>query len=149
MLTRLLPKDFPRLNDINLDLKVLGFTILVSLITGVVFGFAPAWQVSRADVHESLKENSRGSSGGMRNRLRSLFVVAEVALSLVWLVGAGLLFRTFLELQSVESGFSPQRVLTMRLSPSGTNFREDPQFIAYYKQWRTAPFIPGVELWAR
>jgi putative ABC transport system permease protein len=146
LLTQLLPKDFPRLQDINLDLKVLGFTILVSLITGVVFGFAPAWQVSRADVHESLKENSRGSSGGMRNRLRSLFVVAEVALSLVLLVGAGLLFRTFLQLQSVDAGFNAQRVLTMRLSPSGTNFKEDPQFIAYYKRVEERlRSIPGVE----
>jgi len=146
LLTRLLPQDFPRLQDINLDIKVLGFTILVSLITGVVFGFAPAWQVSRADVHESLKENSRGSIGGMRNRLRSLFVVAEVALSLVLLVGAGLLFRTFLQLQAVDAGFKPQRVLTMRLSPSGTNFKEDPQFIAYYKQVEERlRSIPGVE----
>lgn len=146
LLTRLLPKDFPRLQDISLDLPVLGFTIIVSLITGVVFGFAPAWQVSRADVHESLKENSRGSAGGMRNRLRSLFVVAEVALSLVLLIGAGLLFRTFLQLQSVKAGFDPQQVLTMRLSPSGTNFREDPQFIAYYKRVEERlRSIPGVE----
>jgi len=146
LLARLLPKDFPRLLDINLDFKVLGFTIVVSLITGVVFGFAPAWQVSRADVHESLKENSRGAGGGVRNRLRSLFVVAEVALSLVLLVGAGLLFRTFLQLQSVKTGFDPQRVLTLRLSPSGTNFKEDPQFMAYYKQVEERlRSIPGVE----
>ena len=146
LLTRLLPKDFPRLQDINLDLKVLGFTILVSLITGVVFGFAPAWQVSRADVHESLKENARGSSGGMRNRLRSLLIVAEVALSVVLLVGAGLLFRTFLQLQSVDTGFNEQRALTVRLSPSGTNFREDPQFMAYYKKVEgRLSAIPGVE----
>ena len=133
LLTRLLPKDFPRLQDINLDLKVLGFTVLVSLVTGIVFGFAPAWQISKADVNESLKENSRGATG-KRNRLRNLFVVTEVALSLVLLVGAGLLFRTFLHLQSVDAGFDPQQVLTLKLSPSGTGFKEDPQFIAYYKQ---------------
>jgi predicted permease len=135
LLTRLLPKDFPRFEDINLDFTVLGFTALVSLVTGIVFGFAPAWQVSKTDVHESLKENSRGAiGGGIRNRLRSIFVIAEVALSLVLLVGAGLLFRSFLELQSVNAGFNPQQVLTMRLSPSGTNFREDEQYIAFYKQ---------------
>jgi predicted permease len=146
LLTQMLPKDFPRLQDINLDLQVLGFTVAVSLITGVVFGFAPAWQVSRADVHESLKETSRGSGGGMRNRLRSLFVVTEVALSLVLLVGAGLLFRTFLQLQSVKSGFDPQKVLTMRLTPSGTNFKEDPQYIAYYNRVEERlRSIPGVE----
>jgi len=146
LLTQFLPKDFPRLQDINLDIKVLGFTVLVSLLTGIVFGFAPAWQVSRSDVHESLKENARGSGGGVRNQLRNVFVVAEVALSLVLMVGAGLLFRTFLELQSVKAGFNPQQVLTMRLSPSGTNFREDPQFITYYsKVEERLRAIPGVE----
>ena len=146
LLTGMLPADFPRLQDIGLDLKVFGFTIVVSLITGIVFGFAPAWQVSRADVHESLKENSRGSAGGRRQRLRSLLVAAEVALSLVLLVGAGLLFRTFLQLQSVKSGFNAQRALTVRLNPSGANFREDPQFIAYYKNVEERlRSIPGVE----
>ena len=134
LLTRLLPKDFPRLADINLDFKVFGFTILVSVITGIVFGFAPAWQVSRTDVHESLKETARGTIGGIRNRLRSVFVVAEVALSLVLLVGAGLLFRSFLELQAVNTGFNPQQVLTLKINPSGTNYREDPQYIAFYQQ---------------
>jgi predicted permease len=146
LLTHLLPKDFPRLEDINLDLAVLGFTVLVSLITGIVFGFAPAWQVSRTDVHESLKENARGASGGARNRLRGLFVVAEVALSLVLLVGAGLLFRSFLELQMVKSGFDPQHVLTLKVNPSGTNYHEDPPYIAFYKQVEEhIRAIPGVE----
>jgi putative ABC transport system permease protein len=145
LLTRLLPKDFPRFEEIHLDFAVLGFTALVSLVTGIVFGFAPAWQVSKTDVHESLKENARGATG-IRNRLRSLFVVAEVALSLVLLVGAGLLFRSFLELQAVNAGFDPQRVLTMRLSPSGTNFREDGQYIEFYKRVaERLGEIPGVE----
>ena len=145
LLTRLLPKDFPRSDDIRLDLSVLGFTALVSLVTGIVFGFAPAWQVSKTDVHESLKENARGTIGA-RNRLRSVFVVAEVALSLVLLVGAGLLFRSFLELQSVSAGFDPQQVLTFRLSPSGTNFRQDEQYIAFYRQVaESLAAIPGVE----
>jgi predicted permease len=146
LLTRLLPKNFPRFEEIDLDFAVLGFTALVSLVTGILFGFAPAWQVSKTDVHESLKENSRGAIGGMRNRLRSLFVVAEVALSLVLLVGAGLLFRSFLELQSVNAGFNPQQVLTMRLSPSGANFQQDEQYIAFYKQVaERLNAIPGVE----
>jgi putative ABC transport system permease protein len=135
LLTRLLPKDFPRAQDIHLDFMVLGFTLLVSLCTGLIFGFAPAWQISKVDVHESLKETARGAAGSLRrNRLRSLLVVAEVALSLVLLVGAGLLFRSFLELQSVKAGFTPQQVLTMRLSPSGANFRQDAPYSAYYQQ---------------
>jgi len=145
VLTRLLPRDFPRLQDINLDFTVLGFTLLVSLITGVVFGCAPAWQVSRTDVHEALKENSKGAGGGVRNRLRNVFVVAEVALSLLLLIGAGLLFRSFLALQTVNSGFDPYHVLTLRLSPSGTNFQTDAQYIAYYKQIEDRlREIPGV-----
>jgi putative ABC transport system permease protein len=147
LLEKLLPKDFPRQQEIHLDLTVLGFTALLSLLTGVIFGFAPAWQVSKTDVHESLKENSRGAIGsGARNRLRSLLVVTEVALSLVLLVGAGLLFRSFLQLQSVKTGFNPERVLTMGLSPSGTNFRDDAQYIAFYQQVADRlSAIPGVE----
>jgi len=146
ILTGLLPRDFPRLQDVKVDLEVLFFTAAVSLITGVIFGFAPAWQVSKADVHEALKENARGSSGGMRNRIRSGFVIAEVALSLVLLVGAGLLLRTFMHLQTVNAGFNTNRVLSMRLSPSGPNFKGDPPYIAYYKQVEERlRVIPGVE----
>jgi putative ABC transport system permease protein len=145
LLTRLLPKDFPRLDQINLDFKVLGFTLLVSLVTGIIFGFAPAWQVSKVDVQESLKDNARGSTGA-RNRLRSLFVVAEVTLSLVLLVGAGLLLRSFLELQAVNTGFNAEQVLTLQLSPSGTNFKQDPQYVAYYQQVEERlRAIPGVQ----
>ncbi|HKQ04031.1 MAG TPA: ABC transporter permease [Blastocatellia bacterium] len=145
LLTRLLPKDFPRLADINLDFAVLGFTLLVSMITGIVFGFAPAWQVSRVNLQESLKDSARGSTGG-RNRLRGLFVIAEVTLSLVLLVGAGLLFRSFMRLQAVDTGFNAQQVLTLRLSPSGTNFRQDPQFVAYFQQVEERlRAVPGVQ----
>jgi putative ABC transport system permease protein len=147
LLAKLLPRDFPRLQGINLDTAVLGFTMAVSLITGIVFGIAPAWEFSRAGVHECLKDNSRGAiGGGARSRLRGLFVVAEVALSLVLLVGAGLLFRSFLRLQSVEAGFNPARVLTLRLNPSGTTFQNDEQFVAYYqKVLEGIRLIPGVE----
>jgi putative ABC transport system permease protein len=135
LLAKLLPKDFPRLQDISVNYSVLAFTLLMSFLTGIVFGFAPAWQISRNDVQGSLKESSRGTTGSIRsNRLRSFLVVAEVALSLVLLIGAGLLFRSFLELQAVKAGFVPQQVLTMRLNPSGTNFQQDPQYIAFYKQ---------------
>jgi predicted permease len=147
LLTRLLPKDFPRVTDINLDSMVLGFTLLISLLTGIIFGFAPAWQISKVDVQESLKESSRGAAGSLRrNRLRSLLVVAEVALSLVLLVGAGLLFRSFLELQSVNAGFTPQQVLTMSLTPSGSNFQQDEQYVAFYNRvTERLSAIPGVD----
>ncbi|MCM3901008.1 MAG: ABC transporter permease [Pyrinomonadaceae bacterium] len=135
LMTKLLPRDFPRLADINVDWRVLGFTAAASVLTGILFGLAPALQISKTRVHESLKESGRGASGGQRhNRLRSLLIVAEVALSVVLLVGAGLLFRSFMELQSVNTGFTPQQVLTLRLTPSGTNYTRDADYISFYRQ---------------
>ncbi|HVG35488.1 MAG TPA: ABC transporter permease [Pyrinomonadaceae bacterium] len=147
LMRRLLPVDFPRAQDIGIDLRVLGFTLLVSLVTGIVFGLVPALQSTNPDVNESLKESVRGSTGGRsRNRVRSLLIVSEVALSLVLLIGAGLLFRSFLRLQAVELGFRPQNLLTFRLTPSGANFREDPQYINFYSQVaERIKTLPGVD----
>jgi predicted permease len=149
LMRRLLPVDFPRAQDIGVDLRVLGFTLLVSITTGIVFGLVPALQSTNPDVNESLKESVRGSTGSRsRNRVRSLLIVSEVALSLVLLIGAGLLFRSFLRLQAVELGFRPQNLLTFRLTPSGVNFREDPQYINFYTQVaehiRTLPGVDSV-----
>jgi len=147
LLKGLLPAEFPRLADIGVDPRVLGFTLLVSCATGIAFGLAPALQFTKPDLHSALKESARGSTGGVRGgRLRGLLIVSEVALSLVLLVGAGLLFRSFMRLQSVELGFRPQRVLTFRLTPSGTNFREDAQFSDFYRDVaERVKAIPGVE----
>jgi len=149
LMRKLLPVDFPRAQDIGVDLRVLGFTLLVSLTTGIVFGLVPALQSTNPDVNESLKESVRGSTASRsRNRVRSLLIVSEVALSLVLLIGAGLLFRSFLRLQAVELGFRPQNLLTFRLTPSGANFREDPQYINFYSQvaerLRTLPGVDSV-----
>jgi putative ABC transport system permease protein len=141
----LLPKEFPRLAGIKVDLPVLWFTAAVSLTTGVLFGLAPAWQVSKASLQESLKEDSRGS-GSARSKLRGLLVVSQVALSLTLLIGAGLLFRSFLRLRSVSAGFDPNHVLTLYASPSGPNFPDDASFVAYYRQVEERlAAIPGVE----
>jgi putative ABC transport system permease protein len=147
LMKALLPVDFPRAQGIAVDLRVLGFTLLVSLLTGIIFGLAPALQYTNPDVNESLKESARGTAGGARrNRVRSLLIVSEVAISLVLLVGAGLLFRSFMRLQAVELGFRPQRVLTFRLTPSGANFSEDPQYVAFYKEVaERVKTLPGVE----
>jgi putative ABC transport system permease protein len=147
LMTKLLPRDFPRLADINLDWRVLGFTLLASVLTGILFGLAPALQLSNPDVQESLKESGRGTSGGRRhNRLRSLLIVGEVALSVVLLVGAGLLFRSFMQLQSVKTGFTPEQVLTMRLTPAGANYRNDADYIAFYSQaLQRVSAVPGVQ----
>jgi putative ABC transport system permease protein len=147
LLTKLLPQDFPRLGEINLDWHVLGFTLVASVLTGILFGLAPALQISKTDVQESLKESGRGTSSSRRhNRLRNLLIVGEVALSVVLLIGAGLLFRSFLQLQSVNTGFTPQQVLTLRLSPAGSNYRRDADYMSFYSQtMQRISAIPGVE----
>lgn len=144
---KLLPQNFPRLGEINLDWRVLIFTLLASVLTGILFGLAPALQISRTDVQESLKESGRGASGGRRqNRLRNLLIVSEVALSVVLLVGAGLLFRSFLQLQAVNTGFTSEQVLTLRLSPAGSNYRRDADYISFYSQaMQRISAIPGVD----
>jgi len=147
LMTKLLPQDFPRLAEINLDWRVLGFTLGASVLTGILFGLAPALQISRSDVQESLKESGRGASGSKRhNRLRNLLIVGEVALSVVLLAGAGLLFRSFLQLQSVNAGFTPQQVLTFRLTPSGPNYSRDAVYMSFYSQvMQRISELPGVQ----
>jgi predicted permease len=116
------PGGLPRMENIGVDGWVLAFTLGVSLLTGIVFGLVPALQVSVTDLHETLKEGSRGSSAGHR-RLRNLLVVSEVAAALVLLAGAGLMLRTIWSLGGINPGFDPNQVLTfsMGLSPAATS----------------------------
>ena len=146
-ITRLLPQDFPRLREIGIDWRVLAFTAGASMLTGLLFGLAPALQLSKTDVQEALKESSRGAGGSTRRtRLRHALIVAEVALSVVLLAGAGLLFRSFLRLQAVNAGFTPQQVLTAKLSPAGPGFQNDPDYINFYDQvLARVRGIPGVQ----
>jgi hypothetical protein len=114
LLVNLSPADLPRLDTIKLDAWVLAFTLGVSVLTGVGFGLAPAILTSKADLNDSLKEGGRGASEASgRNRARSLLVVAEVALALVLLIGAGLMVRSFQRLQASDAGFDPHNVLTL------------------------------------
>ena len=146
-ITKLLPADFPRLNEIHMDLRVLGFTFAASMLTGIVFGLAPALQISRSDVQEAIRETGRGTSGSRRqSRFRQALIVVEVALSVVLLAGAGLLFRSFLQLQSVKTGFVSQQVLTARLTPSGTNYVNDADYAKFYNGViEKVGAIPGVQ----
>jgi predicted permease len=110
-----LPDGIPRLNEAYVDARVLGFTLGVSLLTGLLFGLAPALQASRLNLTEALKEGDRGSSGN-RQRLRSVLVVCEVALTLTLLVGAGLLIQSFRRVLQVHPGFDSRNLLTMQVS---------------------------------
>ncbi|HEX8186126.1 MAG TPA: ABC transporter permease, partial [Blastocatellia bacterium] len=107
------PANIPRLRETTLDLRVLGFTVAISLLTGILFGLAPAVQATRANLSEALKEGGRGSASANQHRLHSLLIVSEVALALVLMVSAGLLIRSFTRLLAVNPGFNPQSVLAL------------------------------------
>ena len=136
----------PGWGKLGLDAEVLGFTLLASLVTGLVFGLAPALQVTRVNFNESLKEGGKGSGGGgSRNRLRSVLVVTEVALSLVLLIGAGLMIRSFVELLRAVLGIRADNVLTLELTPSRDKYPEPQQRIEFYEQLlRRVGALPGV-----
>jgi putative ABC transport system permease protein len=141
------PLDLPRVKDVGLDINVLLFTAGISVLTGVIFGLAPALQASRIDLQHSLKEGGRNATGGvLSNRVRAVLVVVEVALSLVLLVGAGLLGRSFLLLSEVRPGFEPERVLTTDLSLAKSKYpRPEQQQAGFAEIVSRAAAIPGVE----
>ncbi len=146
-LASLLPQNFPRAAEIAPDFRVLAFTALVSLFTGLLFGLAPAWRVSRPDVVTALNESARGSSETPRGRrLRGILVTAEMVLAFVLLVGAGLLIRSFWQLQKVPIGFDPNNVMTANVSlPDGDGgpqvTKRNEQF--YVQLMDRAKAIPG------
>ena len=145
-LVQLAPPDVPRLAEVGLDSTVLGFTLLVSLTTGALFGLAPAFQGASENLGERLREGGRGGSEGRGSaRLRSALVVAEVGLSLVLLVGAGLLIRSFLNLSNVDAGFDPANRSTMRVTLPASRYQEDAQRVqAYDELERRLNSTPGV-----
>jgi len=116
VLVALSPPWFPRLHEIGIDLRVLGFTALVSIVTGLAFGIAPALMTSKPDLVETLKESTRGAgASGSRQRLRSTLVASQIALSLVLLVGAGLMISTFVRLRGISLGCDPSGLLTFQM----------------------------------
>ncbi|HEV2706869.1 MAG TPA: ABC transporter permease [Pyrinomonadaceae bacterium] len=134
-LVALSPPNLIGNEGVGISLPVLGFTFAVSLLTGVVFGLAPALEASRFNLNDSLKESGKSNAGSSRGRrVRNVFVVAQVALALVLLVGAGLMIRSFSRLQSVDPGFDPQGLLTMRVQLPGAKYKETAQRIAFYRE---------------
>lgn len=134
VLPRIAPTNIPRLNEVNLDGRVLVSTLLLSLLTAVLFGLAPAWQASKTDVYEGVKSDGRGMAGSARHqRLRSLLVVSEVALVFVLLIAAGLMLKSFYRLQNVAAGFDAQGVLTARVTLPTTSY-PPPRKLLFYEQ---------------
>jgi len=147
LLTALQPANLPRLSSIGIDGWVLGFTLGVSLLTGLVFGLIPALSASKLDVNEALKEGGRASTGGIiRHRVRSLLVVSEIALALVLLIGAGLLIKSIWTLRTVDPGFNPENLLTMRIELPETRYKEIPKQIQFRERALEAvSSIPGAQ----
>ena len=133
LLLTAIPIQLPFWMNFGIDLRVLGFTAAITLLTGLIFGAVPALQTSRVDLNDTLKEGGRGSSG-VRGRARSLLVVTEIALSLVVLVGAGLMIQSFLRLKRVNIGLNAQNVLTASVSLPRAKYKEGDQRAAFYKQ---------------
>jgi putative ABC transport system permease protein len=147
LLTRFIPPNISQIKAIELDSYVLGFTVLVSLLTGVIFGLVPALQASMFKPNETLKEGGRDSSSGNRgNRMRALLVIAEVAVSLVLLIGAGLLINSFLRLRSVDPGFDSSNLLTMRIVLPDLKYKEQERRSAFYTDLiQKVEALPGVK----
>ncbi len=144
LLLSFLGERIPRGHEIGVDGQVLLFTFGLALLTGILFGLAPALQTAKHDLHDTLKEGGRGGTG--RATVRNVFVVAEIAISLVLLVGAGLMLKSFQRLQEVNPGVRPQNLLTMQLSLPGTKYREPAQIDGFFQQaLDKIRAVPGVQ----
>jgi putative ABC transport system permease protein len=139
------PTTVPRIDLIAVDARVLAFAIVVSIVTGIAFGLAPALRASSLDLLASLKDAAHGSAGTGR-RMRSALVVGEVAMAIVLLVGAGLTIRSFAALTALDLGFDPSRVVTMRVSVPNARYPEVARWIAFHRDiLGRAGAIPGVD----
>jgi predicted permease len=140
-----LPDALPRADEIKMDWHVLLFTAGISVLTGVVFGLAPAFKALQSDMHETLKEGGRGGSG-TRHRTQSVFVVVEVAMALVLLVGAGLMTRSLVALAKIDPGFDPRNVLSFSTSLTSGKDATAAQVRADYREsLRELEAVPGIE----
>ena len=147
VLVKMSPDALSRTNNIGVDGRVLGFTLLMSLVSGVVFGLVPALQTSRPDLNESLKEGGKGAAGGkVSNRTHNFLIVTEMALALILLIGAGLFVQSFRRLQNVDPGFDPSGTLTMRIFLPESKYGNSGRSAAFVDQvLERVGAIPGVK----
>jgi putative ABC transport system permease protein len=146
-LIKTVPQNIPRIGNIQLDASVLGFTLLISLATGVIFGLVPAWQASHVDLNTSLKSGTRTGGGGEgKGRVRNALIMAEVALALVLLISAGLLIQSFARLGRVPPGLRTERLLTARISLPDVAYPKNENITAFLDQFLARiRALPGVE----
>jgi len=146
-LLSLSPSDLPRAKEIGLDARVLGFTGMISLACGFIFGLAPAWELSRINLNEQMKAGGRGSAGSMAHqRVRQLLVVAQVAVSLVLLVGSGLLLKSFVRLEQVSPGFEAKNLLVVRLALPKFRYAGSTEVMNFYRALSgQVENLPGVQ----
>lgn len=145
------PGNIPRLDELGMDVRVFAFALGISVLTGVVFGLAPALRASRLDLNTALKSGARSSAGSglsvKRDRLRGALVIAELAISLPLLACAGLLVRSFIHLLNVPPGFTPDHVISMQIAAEGPRFQTHTQTVAFYKQLvDRVSKLPGVTM---
>jgi predicted permease len=144
------PGNIPRMDEIGISGTVLIFTFAVSIITGILFGLAPAWRAVKVDLNTTLKAGGRTGLGDTglrvsRHQLRGLLVVSELALSLILLIGAGLLIRSFVRLQNVPPGFTTEKVLTMEVAVRGETYKKDEAVAGFYREIQNRiAHLPGV-----
>ncbi len=145
LLLALIPESVPRLQGVRMDSRVVGFTVVISLVSGLLFGLAPALQGSRLDLNRSLKESGlQGSDSSGSHRMRHVLVIAEISLSLILLIGAGLMIKSFMQLQRVSVGVNPDRVLTMQINVRGSRYGE--RLPTFYQQLlEKVEALPGVQ----
>ncbi len=145
LLLALSPPTLPRVNAVGLNGQVLGFTCVVSLLTGILFGLAPAWKAARPDLNEALKEGGKSSASAGRNWLQASLVVGEIAIALMLLIGAGLLINSFTRLNRVDLGFNPKNVLAASLSIPEKDYRTGNERVAFLQRVQEqVRSLPGV-----
>jgi putative ABC transport system permease protein len=141
-----LPSGVPRADEIRIDTAVLAFTAGMAVLTGLVFGIAPAWKISGLRVHEPLKDSGRGTIGAGHQRMRNTLVVGEIAMALVLLVGAGLLLRSFFRVIQADPGFRPEGVLTLGIPLPQARFDDHPKRAAFAERLlESVRALPGVQ----
>jgi putative ABC transport system permease protein len=146
VLMSMLPEGAPRIEQVGIDYRVLAFALGISALTGILFGIVPALQASKLDVTSALKEGGRSGEGHRRTSARSLLLIGEVALSLMLLVGAGLLIKSFLRLQEVRPGFNAHNVLIANLALQGPKYKDDQPCVEFFRQLiERLEVVPGVQ----